>query len=102
MIRNTTPQLDAARIDQMISTALSYKQQAKRNRINDMIDYIASPLRFSIGASLVAATIVGIMWINPTSPPILNSHQLTQAANEDEISDIMLYNLVEDLSADQT
>lgn len=88
MITNTTPQLDPQRIDQMISNAMSYKQDAKRG----LLPTFRHPFAWGFGASLAAASILGVLYLNPAVQP-----KTSIIPYRADISDIMLYDLLEDL-----
>jgi hypothetical protein len=96
MIRDITPpRLDQARIDQMISTTLTVKQEARKSILSDILDYFATPLHAGVGASLVAASIAGMIYLSPAVQPV---HSPVKASLDSEVSDIMLYDFLDNLS----
>ena len=98
MIHHIPPALDDARIEQMIHTAMSFKQDKRKNIWADFTHRMTPTIRYGLGfgATLAMASILGIMWLGPVKPT--NTHATTTVAYDDDTSDILLYNLLTDLS----
>jgi hypothetical protein len=99
MIHNTPPQLSQERVDQMIHTALSLKQDEKKSFWDFLKPLMKPPVGFGIGASLATASIIGLLWLSPTTTPNTVTQETAQKPlSAREVNDMMLYDLLEDLS----
>lgn len=89
------PQLSSERIDQMAAYATSYAQEKRKPTFWQVLSTYKSRFVYSAGSALIAASIVFFV----SSEPPATAHTKAKRVNTpNEVSDIMLYNLLEDLS----
>ena len=86
------PQLSPERVDQMIAYATSYAQEKRKPTFLQILSTYRSRFAFSAGSALVAASIV--FFVSSEAPNV----KKVPRAMPSEVSDIMLYDLLEDLS----
>ncbi len=85
------PQLSTERIDQMTAFASSFAQEKRKPTLLQLLSTYKSRFVFGAGSALVAASIVFFVSGDPPQKKI-------PRAASNEVSDIMLYDLLEDLS----
>lgn len=88
---NYPPTLQPERIEQMIAYATSFAQEKPKPTFWQLLSTYRSRFALTAGSALIAASIV--FFVSAETP-----HKKAHRSTSKEVSDIMLYDMLEDLS----